>query len=584
MSSEQKNNDMRTTTIKVDSESDGNGGSEKCFLLCAWASSNTILSSDSDAIEVSRSVFKVGRDNSAHLTIVESEAPSISRIHFVLEKKGNGFWIKDLSKNGTWLNGMRLPEAEHCRLNDNDVIRLGQLVMVYTKSENQFGKVHDELGIAGKFYALPILTRVFRVLATCRSQTEARVPCIIGPTGVGKTAIAKYIATLESDNSKKKGKFVAHDCGSFVNDEEAISRLFGDTIYAHAGRKKNEPTIGLVEEAIDGHLFLDEIHNLPMRAQASLLGFATTGTFRRAGETKSEKSNARLIFASNDYRLLKHDLRARCREIHVPPLCERKADIPEIFLHIVANVKIDWKNIGKKPKQINIAQEINQHMEAQHIELLCIDAFPDTNVRGIQTIVDEIVGYMVTGKNGRQAVDESFKKLKASMKEPRHHLPSDEKSGAVLLPGGKTVILEGNTTAEKKERFNAMCSLDILKIYKKNKFKLSDAANEFGVDRGSFRRWICDRFEADSVGLGSQLKQKYAEIRDEHKRFKSIEKNVLIDKLFESQMDLVAAAGFFQISASNFIRWTSDRLELHVDRNSTKDNWLDEISRMYPHR
>ena len=120
--------------------------------------------------------------------------------------------------------------------------------------------------------------------------------------------------------------------------------------------------------AAGGTLFLDEVHNLPLRVQRSLLRFAEDGLLQRAGEPTGRRGDVRLVLGTNvaveaavaDGRLA-HDLLARLHRVGIPPLRERRADVPAIFLEVLRRT-LD-------PDTFSV---VEKHIDAGLAERLCL--------------------------------------------------------------------------------------------------------------------------------------------------------------------------------------------------------------------
>jgi PAS domain S-box-containing protein len=161
---------------------------------------------------------------------------------------------------------------------------------------------------------------------------------LTGETGVGKSWLARIIHT----KSPRAGKpFFEVNCASLAR-ELVESELFGHERGAFTGALSQKR--GIVEVADGGTIFLDEVGELPTGAQAQLLTFLDKKTFRRVGGTRPMQANVRLIAATNidlkqaaDKGNFRRDLfyRLSVVPIEVPPLRERREEIPELAREIV---------------------------------------------------------------------------------------------------------------------------------------------------------------------------------------------------------------------------------------------------------
>ncbi|HBT50396.1 MAG: NtrC family Transcriptional regulator, ATPase domain protein [Caldanaerobacter subterraneus] len=160
---------------------------------------------------------------------------------------------------------------------------------------------------------------------------------VYGETGTGKELL---VQAIHNASPRKNGPFIAQNCAALPeNLMESI--LFGTVKGSFTGAE-NRP--GLVELADGGTLFLDEITSLSFDLQAKLLRFLQEGYIRRVGDSKIRKVNVRVISASNippqealEKKILRPDLFYRLNSISlcVPPLRERKSDIPLLVKHFI---------------------------------------------------------------------------------------------------------------------------------------------------------------------------------------------------------------------------------------------------------
>ncbi len=162
---------------------------------------------------------------------------------------------------------------------------------------------------------------------------------VTGESGTGKELIAKGI----HQNSARKDKpFIAINCGS-IPENLLESEFFGYVKGAFTGADHDRK--GLFEEADSGTIFLDEIGELPFGLQVKLLRVLQENEIRPVGSVKSRKINARVITATArdmDQEVsegrFREDLlyRLNVLTLHLPPLRERKEDIPHLCEHFLA--------------------------------------------------------------------------------------------------------------------------------------------------------------------------------------------------------------------------------------------------------
>lgn len=169
---------------------------------------------------------------------------------------------------------------------------------------------------------------------------------ITGESGTGKEVIARAI----HENGTRKGKsFVAVNSSS-LPENLIESEMFGHIKGSFTGASSDKK--GLVEVANGGTLFLDEIGDLPLTLQAKILRLIQEKEYRRVGDTKNRTADIRIIAATN--KELKEEVKTnRFREdlffrlnvigIHLPPLRERKDDIPLLATYFVKRAAENYK-------------------------------------------------------------------------------------------------------------------------------------------------------------------------------------------------------------------------------------------------
>jgi DNA-binding NtrC family response regulator len=175
------------------------------------------------------------------------------------------------------------------------------------------------------------------------ARTSAKV-LILGETGVGKDVVARAIHATSARGGQP---FVAINC-SGIPETLLESELFGHTRGSFTGAVRDK--LGLVQQAHRGTLFLDELGEMSLRMQASLLRFLETGEVQRVGsEAGGTRSDVRVIAATN--RNLRQQIadgafredlyyRLNVIQIDVPPLRNRGDDIMLLFHHFLAEAAL----------------------------------------------------------------------------------------------------------------------------------------------------------------------------------------------------------------------------------------------------
>ncbi len=192
---------------------------------------------------------------------------------------------------------------------------------------------HDRQEFLGKSV---VMEKIFSTIAKV-AGTDANV-LILGESGTGKELVARAI---HNQSQRADNAFISVDLGSIVGSLFE-SELFGHKIGAFTDAKTNR--IGRFELAKGGSLFLDELGNLELQQQAKLLTAIQNNQVQAVGSSTSIKTDVRLICATNENLhnfivegLFRQDLLYRINtiEINLPPLRERKEDIPLLINHFL---------------------------------------------------------------------------------------------------------------------------------------------------------------------------------------------------------------------------------------------------------
>ena len=201
--------------------------------------------------------------------------------------------------------------------------------------------IKNRFGIIGNSEAL---NRALEV-ALRVAPTDLSV-LVTGESGVGKEFFPQVIHAY---SARKHNKYIAVNCGA-IPEGTIDSELFGHEKGAFTGAV--EARKGYFEEADGGTIFLDEVAELPHSTQVRLLRVLQTGEFIRVGSAKVQKTNVRVVAATNTN--LQEAIQAgRFREdlyyrlntvpILVPPLRERKEDIFQLFRKFAADVAAQYR-------------------------------------------------------------------------------------------------------------------------------------------------------------------------------------------------------------------------------------------------
>lgn len=206
---------------------------------------------------------------------------------------------------------------------------------------NELLSVKQRFGIIGNTPALNTALEVAMRVA----PTDLSV-LVTGESGVGKEFFPQVIHAY---SARKHNKYVAVNCGA-IPEGTIDSELFGHEKGSFTGAIDTRK--GYFEEADGGTIFLDEVGELPISTQVRLLRVLQTGEFMRVGSAKVQKTNVRVVAATNND-LMKAISDGRFREdlyyrlntvpIAVPPLRERREDIYLLFRKFASDVAVQYK-------------------------------------------------------------------------------------------------------------------------------------------------------------------------------------------------------------------------------------------------
>ena len=270
---------------------------------------------------------------------------------------------------------------------------------------------------------------------------------ITGESGVGKELIAR---ALHSKSSRRGGPFVAVNCGA-IPEPLLESELFGYRRGAFTDAVADRA--GLFEQANGGTLLLDEVGELPLSLQVKLLRVLQEETIRRLGDNKDLKIDVRILAAT--HRDLAAEIKAgRFREdlyyrinvlpIHVPPLRERREDIPILLDHFLA------RNNARFNTQI-------RGIDAEARRLLLEYAWPG-NVREMENTIERA---MVLTERDSLSAEDLPERVREARDPIRMHLTSGEMSIKKTARIIEEILIRRALTKTKGNRTRAAEVLEI---------------------------------------------------------------------------------------------------------------------------
>ncbi|MCY1080018.1 RNA repair transcriptional activator RtcR [Archangium lansingense] len=295
--------------------------------------------------------------------------------------------------------------------------------------------------------------------------TSSRAPLLLtGPTGAGKSQLAKRIYQLKKTRRHVGGPLVDINCATLRGDG-AMSALFGHVKGAFTGAVGDRP--GLLRQANGGVLFLDEIGELGADEQAMLLRALEDKRFLPVGSDKEAESDFQLIAGTNrdlqaevERGRFREDLLARINlwTFRLPPLCERPEDILPNLLY-----ELDQASRALETR-VTMNKEAQEHF-------LRFATSPEArwsgNFRDLNAAVLRMATLAPGGRITREGVDEELERLRAAWAKSG---PKQHAAAAVEL----VVEMLGEERAEALDRFDRAQLAEVLAVCRQAR-SLSDA-------------------------------------------------------------------------------------------------------------
>lgn len=383
----------------------------------------------------------------------------MSALHARFERVVDRWVVEDAgSKNGVRVNGVVQRRAA---LSAGDVVECGQTFLVFDELAEEAGSTLPADAPSGPTLH-PGLRGAYAALARV---APSRVAVLInGETGTGKELAARAVHAW----SGRTGAFVAVNCGALPSTL-VESELFGVKRGAFTGATDDRP--GLLRAAAGGTLLLDEVGELPLPAQVSLLRVLQEGELVPVGGSQPARVDLRAVAASHrdlatmvEAGTFRSDLYARLAglSVQLPPLRERRADLGCLIASLL-------RRLGA-PETLAFSRDAGRALFRHR--------WPH-NVRELEKALEVAMAF---ADDGRIELDHLPAAVQASLEGPSPQPPSEP---PVRRP------LSATDLARRAE---------LLALLRAHRGNISAVAREMGVARMQVQRW-CKRFRLDPASF-----------------------------------------------------------------------------------
>ena len=397
--------------------------------------------------------INIKKDTFGQKTVISIDDGFMSGFHAKIKKNRSSWQLFDNdSKNGVFLNGEKMAGEESLR--DSDVFEIGNSFWVFRTGVNQHyrqslsKKIENFENVHGLKHTFnPELEETFNQL---EKVAETDLPLLIhGETGTGK----EWIAQFSHERSSRPGNFVPVNCGA-LSETLVESEFFGHTKGAFSGAVSEKK--GYFKSAEKGTVFLDEIGELPLKAQSTLLRVLQEKEVTAVGSAKAQKIDFRIMAASHidleaavKSGAFRSDLYQRLsgHNVSVFPLRERKEDLGVLIRNICSRIQPSWKG----------------HFTRNALRKIATYSWPG-NIRELEHALRTAMALCSSQSIGT----EELKGLSWESVES---------------------AIEGDAKSERKEH--------LIASLKKHDGNISAVAREFGKARVQIRRW-CSKYGIDT--------------------------------------------------------------------------------------
>src|SRR6188474_3092743 len=420
--------------------------------------------------DIEASVIRIGARRGNDVQLTDSK---VSGLHCEIRLDDRGYRLRDLdSTNGTYVSSLRINDVY---IQPGAQIALGGTRL---KFEPLGESVEIELADTDRFGSMigrSVKMREMFARLEKLARTDTTV-LVTGETGAGKELVAE---ALHDHSPRANGPFVVLDCGS-IPPNLIESELFGHERGAFTGATNSYA--GAFERAHGGTVFLDEIGELPLAMQPKLLRVLERKEVRRVGGTKTLEVDLRVVAATNrdlgvevNRGRFREDLyyRLAVARVHVPPLRERKDDLPLLIEHIMTTTP--------GGETASIAQET--------IDLMMKHDWPG-NVRELRNVIERAVLLSETPES-----EDALRRAPVPPGTPRSNEPSitaTPSQTATSAEASMTVpvdvgipfkLAKQNVISEFEKRY-------ISRLLAQHDGNISAAARAAGIDRMSIHKML----------------------------------------------------------------------------------------------
>jgi len=417
--------------------------------------------------DVEAPVIRIGARRGNDVQLSDSK---VSGLHCEIRLDDRGYRLRDLdSTNGTYVSSLRI--------NDVYIVAGSQIALGGTRLKfDPLGEsVEIELADTDRYGSMigrSVKMRELFARLEKLARTDTTV-LVTGETGAGKELVAE---ALHDNSPREKGPFVVLDCGS-IPPNLIESELFGHERGAFTGATGSYA--GAFERANGGTVFLDEIGELPLNMQPKLLRVLERKEVRRVGGTKTIEVDVRIVAATNrdlgvevNRGRFREDLyyRLAVARVHVPPLRDRKDDLPLLIDHILATTP------GGEAAQI--AQET--------IDLMQKHDWPG-NVRELRNVIERAVLLAESPEN-----EDSLRRAPAPVPRSEPSVTVTPSQTATSTDAQMTVPVDV-TIPFKMAKQNVISEFErryISRLLAQHDGNISAAARAAGIDRMSIHKML----------------------------------------------------------------------------------------------